>query len=211
VRIGQLLSSFVRADVRLSDMEPYRHAGSDAYELLDIVPPASWARLAAWNAFFHQTYADCLLSAGSSGRYVMTDIALYARLLYSWASFWVIETRKAQASNAYQLAPVQAEFPHSDRVYTGARLTGMRVALDTGRTRAAYDFQTFEGDPAVTDTLRVRLAQVDAEAEYVARLWTQKPSEQLCGTLGYHLTAALDHAFELGQVLAQPELLHRRP
>jgi hypothetical protein len=195
----------------LADIEPYRHAGSDAYELLDAVPSASWARLAAWNAFLHQVYADCLVTAGSNTRYVMTDIALYARLLYAWASFWVIETRKAQASDAYRLAPVAAELPHGDRSYTGARLTGMRVALDTGRTRAAYDFEAFDGDPAVVDTLRVRLAQIDAEAEYVARLWTQKPTDELCSSLGYQLTAALDHAYELGQVLAQPELLHRRP
>ena len=63
MRIRDLCGSFIRADIRLSDLEPYRRAGSDAYELLDEVPPATWARLAAWNAFLLQTYADCLVAA----------------------------------------------------------------------------------------------------------------------------------------------------
>jgi hypothetical protein len=55
----------------------------------------------------------------------------------------------------------------------------------------------------------VRLAHIDAEAEYVARLWTQKPGLELRGTLGDQLVTSLDRVFELGHLLAQPELLKR--
>ena len=97
MRITDLCASFVRADIRLRDLEPYRRAGTDAYELIDEVPPASWARLAAWNAFLLQVYADCAVAAGSNSRYVTVDVAVFARAVYSWANVWVIETRKALA------------------------------------------------------------------------------------------------------------------
>jgi hypothetical protein len=41
----------------------------------------------------------------------------------------------------------------------------------------------------------------------VTRLWTTRPSLELRGTLADQLTLALDHAFELGHLLAQPALL----
>jgi hypothetical protein len=211
VRIRDFCASLIRADVRLRELEPYRRAGSDAYDLIDLVPPASWARLAAWNAFLLQVYGDRMLAAGSNSRYVMTDVATFARALYSWANIWVIETRKAIASESYRFVfSLPHELPHwGDRAYADARLDGMRSTLDTGRTRAASDLEQFAGDAASKDILRVRLAHIDAEAEYVARLWTQKPGLELRGTLGDQLVTSLDRVFELGHLLAQPELLKR--
>jgi hypothetical protein len=211
VRIRDLCASFIRADVRLSQVDPYRRAGSDAYDLIDLVPLASWARLAAWNAFLLQVYADRLVTAGSNGRYVMVDVATFARVLYSWANVWVIETRKALASDSYRFVfALPHPLPHwGDRIYTDARLQGMQSTLETGRTRAASDLEQFAGDAPSKDALRVRLAQIDAEAEYVARLWTQKPGLELRCTLGDQLVASLDRVAELGHLLAQPELMER--
>jgi hypothetical protein len=211
VRIADFCASFVRADIRLRELEPYRRAGGDAYDLIDEAPAASWARLAAWNAFLLQTYADCLVAAGSNWRYVTVDIAVFARAAYAWANVWVIETRKALASESYRFRfDLPHPLPHwGDRAFTDARLDGMRDTLETGRTRAASDLERFVGDAAALDGLRVRQAQLDAEAEYVARLWTAKPSLELRGTLGDQLTCSLDRAFELGQLLAQPALLDR--
>jgi hypothetical protein len=209
VRIRDLCASFIRADIRLSDVEPYRRAGSDAYDLIDLVQPASWARLAAWNAFLLQVYADCLVSSGSNSRWVMTDIAIFARNLYAWANAWVIEVRKAEASEGYRFRfDLPHPLPHwGDRANTDARLEGMRDTLETARTRTASDLERFAGVDSQQDVLRIRWAQLDAETEYVTRLWTEKPSLELRGTLGDQLTVALDHAFELGHLLAQPALL----
>jgi hypothetical protein len=209
VRIRDLCASFIRADIRLSDVEPYRRAGSDAYDLIDLVPPSSWARLAAWNAFLMQVYADCLVAAGSNSRWVMTDIAIFARSLYAWANAWVIEVRKAEASETYRFRfSLPHPLPHwGDRAITDARLEGMRDTLETARTRTASDLERFAGADGRQDVLRIRWAQLDAETEYIARLWTPKPSIELRGTLGDGLTLALDHAFELGHLLAQPMLL----
>jgi hypothetical protein len=55
--------------------------------------------------------------------------------------------------------------------------------------------------------LRIRLAQVDSEAEYVDRLWTRKPNVQLRATVGDALCLGLDHVDELGRLRAQPGLL----
>ena len=213
MRISDWMGSFVRADVRLSEIRPYSAAGSDSYDLIDRMPPATWARLAAWNAFVLQVYADCLVAAGSNARYVTTDIAVFARHLYALASIWVKEARKAEASDTYRF---EFRLPHrlpqwGEAVRTDDQLAGMRSTLDTARTRAASDLERFAGDASQQTLLRVRLVQIDAEAEYTARLWTPKPSFELRCSLSAELTAALDHAYELGHLLAQPELLDRRP
>jgi hypothetical protein len=213
VRITDLCASFVRADIRLRDLEPYRRAGSDAYDLIDEVPPASWARLAAWNAFVLQVYADCLVTAGSNSRYVTVDIAVFARAAYAYANIWLIEARKALASERYRFAfSLPHTLPHwGDRAFTDARLDGMRETLETGRTRVDSDLDRYAGDPSKRDVLVIRAAQIDAETEYVGRLWTEKPSLELRGTIGDQLTISLDRAFELGHLLAQPLLLDRLP
>jgi hypothetical protein len=213
VRLTDYCASFVRADIRLRDLEPYRRAGSDAYDLIDQVPTHSWARLAAWNAFVLQVYADCLVAAGSNSRYVTVDIAVFARAAYAWANVWVIEVRKALASDRYRFQFVLPHpLPHwGDRVFTDARLEGMYETLETVRTRAASDLDDFQGDGSKLDLLRIRLAQLDAESEYIGRLWTPKPTLELRGTLGDQLMVSLDRAFELGHLLAQPSLLDGVP
>jgi hypothetical protein len=209
--VRDLIVGFFRTDVPLAEIEPYRRAGSDAYDLIDRVPPASWARLAAWNAFLLQVYSDNLVSAGSRSRYVTADIALFARHLYGLANVWVEETRKAEASDAYRFVfRLPHALPHwHDPLRTDDQLEGMRRTLETGRTRVASDLEHFQGDESQRSVLRVRLAQIDAEAGYIERLWTAKPSYELRCTLGDALAEGLNHAYELGHLLAQPELLER--
>jgi hypothetical protein len=208
VRLGDLIASFIRADVSVAEVEPYRAAGSDSYSLLDTAPPASWARLAAWNAFMSQVYADSLVFGGGL-RYAERATAIFARHLYALASVWVKQTRMALASDAYRFEfRLPHPLPHWGSPFrTDAQLDGMRNALDTAMTRAASDLERFEGDPAYVDALRVRLAQIEAEADYVDRLWGHKRPAELRQTIGNELTVSLDHAYELGHLLAQPELL----
>jgi hypothetical protein len=202
---------FIRADMRVSEIDPYRRAGADAYELIDEVPPASCARLAAWNAFLLQVYGDNLVAAGSHSRYVMTDIGIFAREIYQLANTWLNEVRKAQASASYRfIFNLPYHLPHwQERYRTDEQLRAMRETLETGRTRVASDVEHLAGDDTHVQLLRVRLAQVDSEVQYVQRLWTRKPTPELRLTLGDTLAAALDHAYEIGQLLALPELILR--
>jgi hypothetical protein len=209
--VRNLIAGFFRADVLLSEVEPYQRAGSDAYELFENAPPMSWTGLAAWNAFLLQVYGDNLISACSSGRYVATDAVVFARRLFQWANAWVEEARKTQASAAYRFA---FEIPYPlpqwfDELRTDAQLTAMRATLDTGRTRTASGLGRFSGEDELRDKLRVLQAQLDAESVYVERLWTGKPTPELRATISFALAEALDHAYELGQLLAQPELLKK--
>jgi hypothetical protein len=41
------------------------------------------------------------------------------------------------------------------------------------------------------------------------RLWTARPTPELRLLVGETLQIALDHAYEIGQLLAQPELILR--
>src|SRR5262249_21392734 len=194
----------------IRDIDPYRRAGADAYDLIDETPPASWARLAAWNAFLLQVYGDNLVASGSKGRYCMVDIAMFVRRVYQLANAWLEETRKAQASAAYRFRfdPV-SPLPHWEGFRTNEILRAMRRTVETGRTRVASDLQLFDGDETQRDLLRVRLAEIDSEVLYAERLWTSKPSAELRLLIGETLEVGLDHAYQAGQLLAQPELILR--
>jgi hypothetical protein len=212
VSLLDLIVCFIRADVPVREIDPYRRAGADAYELVDEVPPASCARLAAWNAFLLQVYGDNLVAAGSHSRYVMADIVVFARNVYQLANIWLEEVRKAQASSSYRfMFNLPYHLPHWHEAYrTDEQLRAMRQTLETGRTRVASDLERFAGDDIQRDLLRVWLAQVDSEVSYVERLWTRKPKPELRLTLGETLAAALDHSYEIGQLLALPELILQR-
>ena len=207
--VRNLIAGFFRADVLLSEVEPYRRAGSDAYDLFENAPPASWTGLAAWNAFLLQVYGDNLISACSSGRYVTTEAVTFARRLFEQANAWVEETRKTEASPTYSFVfNVPYPLPHwFDELRSNHQLTAMRATLDTGRTCTASGLARFSGDDASRDKLRVLQAQVDAETVYLERLWTGKPTLELRATISFAMAEALDHAYELGQLLAQPELM----
>jgi hypothetical protein len=209
MRVRDLIVGFFRADVLASEVEPYRRAGSDAYALFDSAPPTSWTALAAWNAFLPQVYGDNLISASSYGRYVATEAVVFARRLFEQANAWVEETRKTQASADYRFVfNVPHPLPHwTDELRSDAQLSAMRTTLDTGRTRTASGLGRFSGEDAWRGQLRVLQAQVDAETVYLDGLWTEDPTDELRLTISFALAEALDHAYELGQLLAQPELM----
>jgi hypothetical protein len=208
--LGNLIVSLIRVDVPLREIDPYRRAGADAYELVDQVPPASWARLAAWNAFLLQVYGDNLVAMGSKGRYCAPDMAMFAQRVYQHANDWLEEVRKAQASPAYRFQfGLPHTLPHWKAYRSDEQLRAMRRTVETGRTRVASDLLRFAGEDAQRDLLRVRLAEIDSEVQYAERLWTSKPTEELRLLIGSTLEIALDHAYESGQLLAQPELILR--
>ena len=115
----------------------------------------------------------------------------------------------ALASEAYTFDfRLPYPLPHWGQPFrTDPQLAGMRKALETATTRAASDLEVFAGSSEYVDALRVRLAQIEAEADYVDRLWGHKRPAELRLTIGNELTVSLDHAYELGHLLAQPALL----
>lgn len=179
--------------------------------MIEQVPPGTWARLAAWNAFLLQVYGDNLIAEGSNSRYVTADMVEFARIVYQLASEWLGEVHKAQASEAYRFHfATPYPLPHWLDLYrTDEQLQAMRKTVETARTRVASDLLRFSGDDTQRGLLRVRLAQVDSEVDYVGKLWTRNPTLEVRATLGTTLAGALDHAFEIGQLLAQPELIRR--
>ena len=202
--------SFIRVDVPVREIDPYRRAGADAYDLIDQVAPATWARLAAWNAFLLQVYGDNLVAEGSKGRYCAPDVAMFAQRVYQHANIWLEETRKAEASAAYRFRfSLPHPLPHWEAYRTDEQLRAMRRTVETGRTRAASDLERFAGDRTERDLLRVRLAEIDSEIQYAERLWTPRPTAELRRLIGETLQIALDHAYEIGQLLALPELIQR--
>jgi hypothetical protein len=202
---------YLRADVPVAEIDPFRQAGADAYELIDEVQPASYGRLAAWNAFLLQVYGDNLVAAGSHSDYVMGEMVVFARNTYQLANTWLQEVRKAQASTSYRFVfNMPYHLPHwPDEYRTDEQLRAMRGTLETGRTRVASDVQRFAGDHTHREILKVRLAQIDSEVQYVERLWSRKPTPDIRHTLGDTLVAALDHVYEIGQLTALPELMLR--
>ena len=210
--LRDLIGGFVRADPPLSEIEPYQRAGSDAYALFEKAPAASWTCLAAWNAFLPQVYGDNLIAASSSGRYVASEAIVFARQLFELANTWVEEVRKTEASEAYRFVfEVPYPLPHwVGELRSDPQLTAMRATLDTGRTRIAYGVERFSGEATSRDRLHVLLAEGDAEAVYVERLGTGKLTPELRRTISFELAQVLDHVYELGQLLAQPDLFRPR-
>jgi hypothetical protein len=110
-----------------------------------------------------------------------------------------------------QAAATTFPLPHwVDELRSDAQLAAMRTTLDAGRTRTASSLARFSGEDALRGRLRVMEAEIDAETVYVERLWTGKPTDELRRSISFALAEALDHVYELGQLLAQPELFKHR-
>jgi hypothetical protein len=207
------IGAFFGEGFPVAAIDPYRRAGGDAYSLIDDTPAESWPRLAAWNAFFMQVYADHLRTACTSGRYIEPDVAPFICTLYEQANVWIEVTRKALASDSYRFVfSLPSPLPHWQLPYrSDGELTGMRAMLEVGRIRVASQFEGFAGDDTRRALLRVRLAEVDAKAMSVGLMWTPRAPDGLRGRMGDKLADALDDAFELGQLLSQPELMSGLP
>jgi hypothetical protein len=208
--VGRVRGYF-RSDLPLDHIEPWSRLGTDAYDLIDTTPPASWPRLAAWNAFVLQVYADELVRADTQSDYVGAESGEFAENLYRLVGMWLTEVRKGLADPAYSFRfPLPDPPPHwSTFPRTDEQLAAMRSALDTLRTRVASDLETFAGADATKGMLRGRLAELDSDASQVESLWTREPTDQLRGAIGDALLKGLECVDELGQLLAQPALMQQ--
>jgi hypothetical protein len=85
-------------------------------------------------------------------------------------------------------------------------LRGMRSTLETLRTRVNYELERFEGEESRREYLNWRRAEFESELEYAEGLWTRRPHDELRSAIAKTLQEGLDHAFEVGQLLALPSL-----
>jgi len=205
------ISAFLRDDVPAEELDPFRRAGSDAYQLVDDSPPTSWVRLAAWMAFLLQIYADNLISASKPPTRVRADTAQVAREMYELVGAWLDCARRlAETPSSTLNFHLPCPPPHwHTPLRSPEQLAGMRKTLEDARARVASDLQAFAGDAPDRDLLHKRLAAIDSSIETVDLLWVARASLELRGAIGDALRAGLDGAAELGQLLAQPELILR--
>jgi hypothetical protein len=198
---------FFRADVEQARLEPLQRVGGDAYDLVDYLPRGA-ARLAAWNAYVLQTYADKLIAASQTSKYVRADSAEIAEGLFRLVGLWLEEARQLMSNPDAPLTVAPGEpLPHwHTPVRSQEQLVGMRDALVALHAYVAYDLQNF----SAADTflrLREELAKIDRLIETVDILWIARPPAELRGGIGDALSKALDQTYALGQLLAQPELI----
>lgn len=158
--------------------ESYGRYGADAYDLVDRLPNGP-ARVAAWNAYVCQTYADKLAASCSRAP---RDAAPFARALYELARSWLARAREPDGRAAFDL-PSWGSLVRSQE-----ELAGMRDALTAMRTYLAFELG--EDDP--------RLAAVDRQIATADSLWIPRATSELRAGIGTALTIGIGAAAALG-------------
>ena len=164
-------------------LSSYGRNGTDAYDLVDRLPHGP-ARVAAWNAYVCQTYADKL--AGSCTR-APGDAAPFVRALYDLACAW-LERAKTPGDRLDLALPLWGTLTRSQE-----QLVGMRDTLTALRTYAA--FAVGEDDP--------RLAPVDRQIAEADALWIPRATPELRDGIGSALTMGIHAATTLGAAWAR--------
>jgi len=179
---------FFRSGAPARSLGALGRKGTDSYDLVDRLP-RSPARVAAWNAYVCQTYADKLVAACRDSGVARSDTAGLVSDLYALVPVWL---ECAEGAGA----PRDLPFPHwhtPDRCWE--QLVGMRETLEALRTYLAFDLAQTGGDEA-------ELAAIDSELETVMSLWIRRPPPELRTGVGDALRRGLDAAYALGQRLA---------
>lgn len=188
-----------RSGVPVREFDALRCLAIDAYDLVNDLPRGA-ARLAAWNAYVLQTYADKLLAADQTDGYVRGDTAQVAADAYTLAGRYVERAQAPPSSDPPQLPDA---LPHwHTPIRSRKQLVGMRETLEALRIYIAYELAGF-GDDESDTSMRAALAAVDAKLETVDRLWIERPPDEIRGGIGTALTTGLDAAYALGKQLCR--------
>jgi hypothetical protein len=202
-----------RAAERLDPLGRMQCRSSEAYLLIDEAPAGSWERVAAWNAFLHQIYADNLLPEARAPDGAAYETVRVVAELYDLAAGWLERAAELRANPGSKLeVDLRTPLPHwHTPVRTLAELDGMRATLEDARIRVASDLAGFAGADHARGALAARLARVDAGIERVELIWVSRRSEAIRGAIGDALRSGLDGTSVLGQLLARPALLDSAP
>ncbi len=174
---------------RSSEIEPYRRAGADAYELIDEVPPRRRrGSRPGTRSCSRSTATISSLPDRTRATSWPTSSCSRARPTSS-ANVWLNEVRKAQASPTYRFVfNLPYHLPHwGDRYRTDEQLRGMRDDARDGPDPRRLGRRAIRRRrqppraapcPARPDRLGgpVRRAALDAEADLGASAHTRQPA-----------------------------------
>jgi hypothetical protein len=204
------MEAMARGEVSTSALEAYGTSNNDAYDLLERVSPEGPAQLAAWCAFVLQTHGDNLIASGSSPGFCSREALDDATQLYQLAGAWLNRARAAQARTDYVLdtvvpQPYLKQGPQGD-----GQVKALRKTLWTVQSRLGAHLNARSSEP-VYARLAPTLPALQSALDTGAGLPGSKPSPELLATIGATLVAALDRAYQAGQLLAMTELIAARP
>jgi len=208
MRIGRRVRGVLRGEVPLGAFDSLSASAAECYQLVEDAPAGSWERVAGWNAFVCQIYADNLLHSEGSCT-IPPDTATVASELYALAHGWLERAALLRDDPARRLeVDLHAALPHfRTPLRSAAQIAAMRATADDLRVRVAYDLQRFNGSAQQGSQLHQRLGELDALLERVELLWLGRQADAMRGAIGDSLSDGIARASELGQLLVRPELL----
>ncbi len=201
------LQAKARGEVSTAALSAYSSANSEAYSLLDEQPATGAARLAAWCAFVLQTHADNMLGSGSCVGLASPEACEEAEVMFELVGAWLGRAHAAAASSAYTLdVTVPQPLPQPRAPRTAGVLKAMKRTLETVQARAGADLADRAAEP-IHDRLAPMMSTVQTALDSAGALSAASLGDDLKATLGQTLQGGLDRAYQVGQLLALPELL----
>jgi len=232
------LVAALHGEIPADTLEAYRHAGAEAYELLDraelrrgeltiqhadpwSTDPATKAfLLSTWNAFTLQLLGDELLDADyrvnpTTVGFVPPVTAQQALAFYAPVEGWLSRANQASSNPAYRLdVQVPAELPEWVEVEPCPRehlqaMLGACRRLRRHTEVACGEVEKGAGAErsAALGQRRQRLAVMTTAADYADRLYQPDAGQEQHERAEDSVHRAIEAAYELGQLLAMPELL----
>src|SRR6266540_977404 len=197
-------SPALHGEIPAATLEAYRHAGAGAYELLD----RSELRRA------ELLDADYRVNPATVG-FVPPVTSQQALAFYAPVEGWLSRANQAASNPAYRLdVQVPAELPEWVEVEPCPRehLQAMLGACRRLRRHTEVAFGEVEKSAgaersAALGQLRQRLAVMTTAADYADRLYQPDAGQEQHERAEDSVHRAIEAAYELGQLLAMPELL----
>ena len=222
--IVRWIRSALGGEVSIADLDARRGAGTAAYSLLDEANAAAGDdrstrlfRLCAWNAFALQTIADTLIAADAAGDpatagYVPRSTQSYAAACLNAVPEWIRQARVVISDPAARIASdLPARLPRwqHDEPTKHIELRGLRAAFEALQPRVESDLEAFcagASPDRAREVARLRrvCAEMASNADYANALDLRSAGPVDRGEVRWRLLDALEHAFELGQLLALP-------
>jgi hypothetical protein len=211
VSLRDKVEAHMRGEVSTADLVAVAAANGDAYDMLDDLPTQGVARLCAWCAFVIQTHADNLLDSGSAHGYCAQEPYEEARVLYGFAGAWLDRARSAATDSQYRLDVVVPQpYPRPYGAGHPAELRALRKTLESIQAHTSTDIEARKGEPIyerLLPTIAVVQSALDSAVGVAAG---HEPGLEIEVALTEKVHAALDRAYQAGQLLAMPELLAKR-
>jgi hypothetical protein len=231
--------ALLQGEVPASTLEIYRRTGILVYEALDeaegkrleiqIQGLSPWSLpigtqtylLSVWNAFTLQTLGDQFLDTDyqcnpATAGYVPARTAQQILIFYNQVEPWLTRAHQARNDPAYQLdIPLPAALPwleiesyplslsHVEGLMTIAR--SLRVHVEG----AMATFESLELPPykqSSLDQLRQLLGKSTSQLDYAEQLWENQIA---IDQVQEYAKATIDCYYQLGQLLAMPQLVKR--